>query len=122
MTDAALRDLAVAYQKNPLVDKLTDRVLELIRQDPHEAGTRPCETCARVTAMTGRAFWCLKRALETDHAGTNLLSPTAGESIETGDLIYIGADGKAHPIIGDEERSRRRWVEQERARRSSPPP
>lgn len=63
MTDAALADMGTAHLAGRDVDRHTDEILALIRDDPHEASPRPCPTCRKITAITGRPFWCLAMAL-----------------------------------------------------------
>lgn len=41
----------------------TDRAFALIESDPHSWSTRPCLTCQSVTALTGRDFGCVRKAL-----------------------------------------------------------
>ena len=36
-----------------------DMALQAVEQDPHQFGTRPCETCRVVTQLCGRPFGCV---------------------------------------------------------------
>jgi len=63
MTDEALALLADAYHADPTVDRHTNTIIDLIRDDAHQHSTRPCATCRKITAMIGRPFWCIRAAL-----------------------------------------------------------
>jgi hypothetical protein len=57
--------------KSALIDGLSgdarhliSAMLDVMQADPHQWSTRPCQTCAAVSAMAGRPFGCVKVARE----------------------------------------------------------
>lgn len=49
---------------------LLESVADIIDEDPHMWGTRPCSTCKFVSTIVGRPFGCTRKALRViKHSG-----------------------------------------------------
>lgn len=58
------RDVGLAVKAAS--EKLLDAALKVIQADPHQWSTRPCSSCAAVTAIYGKPFGCIARALREE--------------------------------------------------------
>lgn len=41
---------------------LLNTVIDLIEGDPHQFGTRPCQTCRAISSIIDEPFGCIKKA------------------------------------------------------------
>ena len=51
---------AAAHVVKAAVIVVMEAAMDLIQRDPHQWGTRPCQTCRAVTALLGKPFGCIR--------------------------------------------------------------
>lgn len=62
----AMPDTTAADLVKAAAEKLLDAALKVIQDDPHQWSGRPCSSCRAVTAIYGKPFGCIARALRDD--------------------------------------------------------
>lgn len=51
-------EFAEARLLDAAVQRLTDPILRLIQNDPHQWSTRPCTTCQTISQLVNKPFGC----------------------------------------------------------------